>query len=59
MCVQTLGEVVDRLDEILFNDFKRRKAEILHAIIRRGILESGVDWARIPKPQGTSRPLFT
>lgn len=49
---QTLTEVVDQLDKILFDDFIRRKTNDLRDVIKGGILESNVDWYRAPKPRG-------
>lgn len=48
----TLAEVAVQLDAILFNDYVQRKSGALSQIISRGILESGIDWASIPKPSG-------
>ncbi|GAC73963.1 sec5 subunit of exocyst complex [Moesziomyces antarcticus T-34] len=48
----TLAEVAVQLDAILFNDYVQRKSGALSHIISRGILESGIDWASIPKPSG-------
>jgi hypothetical protein len=42
---QTLNQVISQLDEILFNDFIRRKS----------ILGPDVDWYRAPKPTGALR----
>jgi hypothetical protein len=52
---QTLNQVISQLDEILFNDFIRRKSIVLREIIRRGILGPDVDWYRAPKPTGALR----
>lgn len=50
-CTQTLIDVVDQLDEILFGDYIKRKSQMIRDIIRQGILMSGIDWSSIPKPQ--------
>ncbi|SNX84111.1 related to Exocyst complex component Sec5 [Melanopsichium pennsylvanicum] len=46
----TLGEVSSQLDGILFNDHIKRKSGAISEIISYGILSSGIDWAKIPKP---------
>ncbi|KAL4212827.1 hypothetical protein CU097_004625 [Rhizopus azygosporus] len=47
----TLIDVVDKLDQILFGDYIKRKSQTIRDIIRQGILHSGIDWSSIPKPQ--------
>lgn len=42
---------MDQLDEILFGDYIKRKAQMVRDIIKQGILMSGIDWSSIPKPQ--------
>ncbi|KAI7877332.1 exocyst complex component Sec5-domain-containing protein [Mucor mucedo] len=49
--LRTLIDVVDQLDEILFGDYIKRKAQMIRDIIKQGILMSGIDWSSIPKPQ--------
>ena len=48
--LRTIDEVALELDKILFNDFVERKGRVVSAIFRDGILSSGIDWERIPKP---------
>ncbi|PWN47770.1 hypothetical protein IE53DRAFT_390079 [Violaceomyces palustris] len=48
----TLDEVAQQLDGILFNDYIKRKTGVISNTIRTGILQSGIDWQRIPKPSG-------
>lgn len=50
---QTLNEVVDQLDSIVFDDFIKRKTAALEEIVSTGVLRSGVDWYTAPKPTGT------
>jgi len=45
-----LDEVVEQLDESLFSEYVKAKANIVNAIIRKGILESGMDWYETPRP---------
>ncbi|KAI8987114.1 exocyst complex component Sec5-domain-containing protein [Pilobolus umbonatus] len=49
--LRTLIDVVYQLDGILFGDYLKRKTQVIRDIIRHGILNSGIDWASIPKPQ--------
>ncbi|KAI7903981.1 exocyst complex component Sec5-domain-containing protein [Cokeromyces recurvatus] len=49
--LHTLIDVIDRLDQILFGDYIKRKSQKIRDIIRQGILMSGIDWSSIPKPQ--------
>ncbi|KZO98600.1 hypothetical protein CALVIDRAFT_562045 [Calocera viscosa TUFC12733] len=46
----TLAAVVQELDKTLFDDFVKSKAVVLTAIIRRGILQSAMDWAATGRP---------
>lgn len=48
--LRTIDEVAQQLDQILFDDFAKRKSEMVSSIFRKGILESGIDWQTIPKP---------
>ncbi|RUS34654.1 exocyst complex component Sec5-domain-containing protein [Jimgerdemannia flammicorona] len=47
---QTLIDVVDQLDGILFDDYIKRKTQNITEIVKRGILLDGVDWYSISKP---------
>ncbi|CAO3635122.1 unnamed protein product [Cunninghamella blakesleeana] len=47
---KTLLDVVDQLDQILFNDYIKRKSASIRDIIHHGILMSGIDWYSISKP---------
>ncbi|KAI9248099.1 exocyst complex component Sec5-domain-containing protein [Sporodiniella umbellata] len=49
--LKTLVEVINELDKEFFGDYIRRKSSPIRTIIRQGILESGIDWFSIPKPQ--------
>jgi hypothetical protein len=46
-----LNDVVNQLDSILFDDYIKRKTEILREIIVRGIMHSGFDWYNVSKPK--------
>jgi hypothetical protein len=52
---ETLDEVVEQLDKILFDDFIKRKAERLLDITQKGLIENGTAWAEGPKPTGKLR----
>ncbi|PKK78359.1 hypothetical protein RhiirC2_730073 [Rhizophagus irregularis] len=47
---QALNTVVDQLDGILFDDYIKRKTEIVRNIIINGILSNEIDWSNISKP---------
>lgn len=49
---QTLIDVVDQLDGILFDDYTKRKTQGITEIVKKGILQGGVDWYSISKPTG-------
>lgn len=51
---QTLNEVVDQLDSIVFDDYIKRKTSALEDIVKAGVLRSGVDWLTVSKPTGES-----
>lgn len=50
--LQMLAEVVDQLDKGLFADYVEPKAKFINSIIRKGILESRMDWLGTPRPSG-------
>ncbi|KAJ7755359.1 exocyst complex component sec5 [Mycena maculata] len=47
---QTLMVVVQELDKTLFEGYTKPKADNVTAIIRGGILDSGMDWYDTPQP---------
>ncbi|GJJ75072.1 exocyst complex component 2 [Entomortierella parvispora] len=49
---KTLVEVVDQLDNILFEDYIKRKTVVANRVITDGILYGGIDWYSIAKPTG-------
>ena len=51
---ETLDEVVEQLDKILFDDFIKRKSESLLEITEKGISGDGLAWAEGSKPTGES-----
>ena len=46
----TILEACTRRDQELFDDFVQRKSASVMDVIRRGVLESGIDWSNLPKP---------
>lgn len=48
----TLLEVVDNMDEIVFDDFIKRRSEKLVKVVEEGILHGGIDWLNAGKPTG-------
>jgi exocyst complex component 2 len=55
----TLLEVVDNMDEMVFDDYIRRRSEKLVQVIEEGILHGGIDWLNASKPTGRWYPRFT
>ncbi|ORY35859.1 exocyst complex component Sec5-domain-containing protein [Naematelia encephala] len=45
-----LMEVVENMDEMVFEDYIKRRSEALVSAIQGGILESGIDWLNTTKP---------
>ncbi|PWN37481.1 uncharacterized protein FA14DRAFT_14429 [Meira miltonrushii] len=48
--LRTIDEVAVELDKILFSNFIERKSKIVNDIFQKGILESGIEWNKLPKP---------
>lgn len=48
--MKVLMDIVNELDELLFAEFIKQKADAVATLIRNGILHSGIDWAHIAKP---------
>lgn len=46
--------VVQELDKTLFDGYVKPKAAIVTSIVRRGILDSDMDWYETPQPTGSS-----
>ncbi|CAG8478107.1 13674_t:CDS:10 [Acaulospora morrowiae] len=46
-----LNDVVNQLDGILFEDYIKRRTEVVRDIITKGILSGDIDWYRISKPK--------
>lgn len=53
-----LMEVVDNMDEMVFEDYVRRRSAPLVAVIREGVLDGEVDWLNTPKPTGAFYAMF-
>ncbi|CCA74454.1 related to Exocyst complex component Sec5 [Serendipita indica DSM 11827] len=47
---RTLNEVVRGVDRTLFEDYIKPKARVLTGLIRKGVIESEIDWFNIPRP---------
>ncbi|WFC96189.1 Exocyst complex component S5 [Malassezia brasiliensis] len=47
---QQLVNVCAKLDKELLHDFVQRKGDAVSAVLHRGILEGGIDWAHHEKP---------
>lgn len=48
----TVDEVAHQLDQILFQDFVKRRLEAVSSVFRNGILHSGIDWQSATRPSG-------
>jgi exocyst complex component 2 len=48
----TLVEVVDGMDQIVFDEFVKRRSHNLVKVMEEGILHSGIDWLNTSKPTG-------
>jgi exocyst complex component 2 len=46
--------VIRSVDRTLFEDYIKPKATVLTSLMRKGVIDSGVDWYDIPRPTGTS-----
>ncbi|WFD23833.1 Exocyst complex component S5 [Malassezia equina] len=55
---QRLLDECSRLEGELLGDSVQRKGQLVKDIIRRGILESGIDWGALPKPTGVNAFIF-
>lgn len=44
--------VVQELDKTLFEGYMRPKSYVVTGMIRRGILDSDMDWYETPQPTG-------
>lgn len=53
----TLVEVVDGMDQIVFDDYIKRRSRGLVEVMENGILRSGIDWLNASKPTGSSAEL--
>lgn len=50
----TLIEVVDNMDDMVFRELIKRRAEPLKQVIQDGVMRSGIDWLNTGKPTGES-----
>jgi len=55
---QHLIDECNRLEGELLGDSVRRKGQLVKDTIRRGILESGINWGALPKPTGVNTFVF-
>ena len=49
---ELLMEVVDNMDQIVLNDYLKRRSGALTEVIEGGILRGGIDWLNTTKPTG-------
>ncbi|WFD44008.1 Exocyst complex component S5 [Malassezia psittaci] len=49
--IQQLISVCTKLDQDLLNDYVRRKSEAMSGELEKGIMDSGIDWARHSNPE--------
>ena len=50
--MKTLTQVVQELDHSLFDTYVKPKAAAVTAIVRKGVLDPGMDWYDSPRPAG-------
>jgi len=51
---ETLMQVIDNMDQIVFEDFIKKRSRALVEVMENGILRGGVDWLNAGKPTGES-----
>jgi len=51
---ETLMQVIDNMDQIVFEDFIKKRSRNLVEVMENGILRGGVDWLNAGKPSGES-----
>jgi len=51
---ETLMQVIDTMDQIVFEDFVKKRSRALVEVMENGILRGGVDWLNAGKPTGES-----
>lgn len=49
-----LMEVVENMDQMVFEDYVKRRSQALVQVIQDGVLNGGIDWLDSPKPTGIS-----
>ncbi len=49
-----LMEVVDNMDQMVFEDYIKRRSQALVQVIQDGVLNGGIDWLNAAKPTGES-----
>jgi len=48
----TLVDVTEHMDQMVFQDYVKRRSTALVQVVQSGILEGGIDWLNTPKPTG-------
>jgi hypothetical protein len=51
---ETLLQVIDNMDQLVFEEFIKKKSRGLEDVMENGILRGGVDWLNAGKPTGES-----
>ena len=52
---ETLIQVIDNMDQLVFEEFIKKRSRGLVEVMENGILRGGVDWLNAGKPTGESR----
>jgi exocyst complex component 2 len=52
---ETLLQVIDNMDQLVFEEFVKKRSRGLVDVMENGILRGGVDWLNAGKPTGESR----
>jgi exocyst complex component 2 len=52
---ETLLQVIDNMDQLVFEEFIKKRSRGLVDVMENGILRGGVDWLNAGKPTGESR----
>ena len=51
---ETLIQVIDNMDQLVFEEFIKKRSRGLVEVMENGILKGGVDWLNAGKPTGES-----
>ena len=47
-----MSEVVRGVDRTLFEDYVKPKSNVLTSLVRKGIIDSGINWSEMQRPTG-------